>query len=114
MIKQIREYIPNEPLQFKQNDDEIEVHFISKKTIVNVKSLEDIDIDIKLGECSICHEKEPCNIRRVVCKKCKSELCINCYVQVGAQCPFCLFTYGEKFGVHMIEEGVCQILDTKT
>ena len=110
MIKQIREHLPNEPLQFKQNDEDVEVHFINKKTIMTVKSLDDINIDIKFDECSICHTKEPLNIRRVVCKKCKSELCINCYVQLKTQCPFCLFTYGEKFSIHMIDSRIRSIL----
>ena len=116
MIRRIREYIPNEPIQFKRNDQGLELHFINKNSKMSIRTLEDIKqcTDMKLDECSICHEKEPCNIRRVACKKCTTELCINCYVQVGGQCPFCLFTYGEKFSIHMIENGVCQILDTKT
>ena len=110
MIQRIREHLPNEPLQFKQTSENVEVHFINKKTITTVKSLDDININKKLDECSICHVKEPLNIRRVVCKKCRSELCINCYVQVDAQCPFCLFTYGEKFSIHMIDSGIRGIL----
>jgi len=110
MIKKIREYVPNEPIQFKRNIDtgEIEIHFINKNLKRTIRTLEDIKqyTDMKLDECSICHEKEPFNIRRVVCKKCKSELCINCHIQAfiknKKQCPFCLFTYGEKFSIHMI------------
>ena len=112
MMKKIREYIPNEPIQFKINDQGLEVHFINKNSKVSIRTLEDIKqyTDMKLDECSICHEKEPCNIHRVTCKKCTSELCINCHVQVGAQCPFCLFTHGEKFGVHMIDDDIRGIL----
>ena len=110
MIKRIREYIPNEPLQFKQINEDVEVHFIRKKSIATVKSLDDIIDDVKLDECSICHVKEPLNIRRITCKKCTTELCINCYIQVDKQCPFCLFTYGEKFSIHMIDDSIRGIL----
>ena len=116
MIQRIREYIPNEPIQFKINDQGLELHFINKNSKVSIRTLEDIKqySVMKLDECSICHEKEPCNIRRVTCKKCTSELCINCYVQVDAQCPFCMFTYGGRFSAHIIEGDIRQILDTKT
>ena len=114
MINQIREYIPNEPIQFKINPEsgETEIHFLNKKLKMSIRTLEDIKqyTEMKLDECSICHEKEPCNIRRVACKKCTTELCINCYVQVGGQCPFCLFTKGEKFSVHVIEDDIRGIL----
>jgi hypothetical protein len=114
MIQRIREYIPNEPIQFKKNREngEMEIHFINQKRKMSIRTFEDIKqyTDMKLDECSICHEKEPCNIRRVVCKKCTTELCINCHVQVGAQCPFCLFTNGEKFSVHMIDDDIRGIL----
>lgn len=116
MIQRIREYIPNEPIQFKINPQsgETEIHFLTRKQKMTIHQ----QVYVKPDECSICHEKEPCNIRRVTCKKCTSELCINCYVQVfnkhNKQCPFCLFTYGQKFAVHVIEDGVRQILDTKT
>jgi hypothetical protein len=114
MIKKIREYIPNEPIQFKINPEsgETEVHFLNKKTKTTIQSLHQLNqqVCLKLDECSICHEKEPCNIRRVTCKKCTSELCINCYVRVNRKCPFCLFTYGEKFSVHMIDDDIRGIL----
>jgi hypothetical protein len=118
MIQRIREYIPNEPIQFKINPEsgETEIHFLNKKTKTTIQSLHQLNkqVYLKPDECSICHEKEPCNIRRVTCKKCTSELCINCYVQVfknhNKQCPFCLFTYGEKFGVHMIKDNIRGIL----
>ena len=114
MIQRIREYIPNEPIQFKINSEsgETEIHFLNKKRKMSIRTLQDIKqyTDMKLDECSICHEKEPCNIRRVVCKKCTTELCINCYVQVGWECPFCLFTYGQKFSVHVIDDDIRGIL----
>lgn len=114
MINQIREYIPNEPIQFKRSteSDEMEIHFINKNSKISIRTLEDIKqyIDMKIDECSICHEKEPFNIRRVICKKCTSELCINCYIQVDTQCPFCLFTHGQKFSVHLIDKDVRGIL----
>jgi hypothetical protein len=112
MIQRIREYIPNEPIQFKINSQsgETEIHFLNKKTKTTIPQ----QVYLKPDECSICHKKEPCNIRRVACKKCTSELCINCYVQVfnkhNKQCPFCLFTYGGKFSVHVIEDDIRGIL----
>ena len=112
MIQRIREYIPNEPIQFKINPEsgETEIHFLNKK----IKTTIPQQVYLKPDECSICHEKEPCNSRRVTCKKCTSELCINCYVQVfnkhNKQCPFCLFTYGQKFSVHIIEDNIRGIL----
>lgn len=112
MIRQIREYIPNEPIQFKINPEtgETEIHFLNKKQKTTIPQ----QVYLKPDECSICHQKEPCNIRRVTCKKCTSELCINCYVQVfnkhNKQCPFCLFTYGEKFSVHIIDDNIRGIL----
>ena len=130
MIKRIREYIPNEPIQFKKNiyTDNLEIHFINKKEIMTIledNNWEEIKrhIDVKLSsqrldECSICYTKEALNIRRVTCTKCASEFCIDCYIQIFRKnkgiikCPFCRFTYGQEFPIYMIEEGVRQILDT--
>ena len=130
MIKRIREYIPNEPIQFKRNvgNGELEIHFINKKSIMTVleeNTWQEIKrhIDVKLSndqsdECSICSTREALNIRRVTCTKCASEFCIDCYIQIfrknkgNIKFPFCRFTYGHEFPTHMIEEGVRQILDT--
>jgi hypothetical protein len=71
----------------------------------------------KSEECSICCTQE-IQKARVSCPKCPRDWCVNCYVIIFRtnkgiiKCPFCRWTYGNKFPEHMVEIGVQQILDS--
>jgi hypothetical protein len=66
-------------------------------------------------ECFICSNEiiQKC---RISCPKCASYWCLDCYISIFRtnkgviKCPFCRFTYGQKFPDYMIEMGIKEIL----
>jgi hypothetical protein len=129
IIHKIKEYLPNEKLQFKRNEytNNIEVFIIDKRATITVLEENTWDeikrhIDVKISnekpiECSICLSKDII-IRRATCTKCARDWCIDCYINIFRtnngiiKCPFCRFTYGNIFPDNMIEIGVQQILNS--
>jgi hypothetical protein len=127
LIHKIKDYLPNEKIQFKKHEitGELQIIFTNKKAIMTVLESNTWDevkrhIDAKMsneknGECSICSEIQK---RRVTCTKCASDWCVNCYISIFRtnkgiiKCPFCRFAYGEEFPECMVEIGVQQILDS--
>ena len=129
LIHKIKDYLPNEKIQFKKHEitGDLQIIFTNKKAIMSVLESNTWDeikrhIDAKMSnkknnECSICSTKE-IQTRRVTCTKCASDWCVNCYISIFRtnkgiiKCPFCRFAYGEEFPECMVEIGVQQILDS--
>lgn len=129
LIHKIKDYLPNEKIQFRKNEDTgyLEIIFTDKKAIMTILECNTWDeikrhIDAKMsneknGECSICSTKE-IQKGRVTCNKCAGEWCVNCYISIFRKnkgiikCPFCRFAYGNEFPEYMVEIGVQQILDS--
>ncbi len=126
LIHKIKEYIPDEKIQFKKHEGKLQIVFINKKTILtilNCNTWEEIknNIDEKMknkqnDECSICSIQEK-QKQKIKCSKCKSEWCVLCYVNIFKsnngliKCPFCQFVYGEEFPENLIEIAVKQIFE---
>lgn len=129
LIYKIKDYLPNEKIQFKKHEitGDLQIIFTNKKAIMTILDCNTWDeikrhIDAKMSnerndECSICSTKEM-QKRRVTCTKCASEWCIDCYISIFRtnkgiiKCPFCRFAYGQEFPEYMVEFGVQQILDS--
>jgi len=128
LVHRIRDYLPNEKIQFKKHEitGDLEIIFTNKKammTILDSNTWDEIKrhIDVKMSnersnECSICSTNE-IQKRRVTCTKCANEWCVNCYIRIFrtnkgiTKCPFCRYSIGEEFPEYMVEIGVQQILD---
>ena len=129
LISKIKDYLPNEKIQFKKHEitGNLQVIFTDKKAIMTILECNTWDeikrhIDAKMcsskreTECSICATNE-IQKRRVSCPKCASYWCLNCYISIFRtnkgviKCPFCRYTYGQKFPDYMIEMGIKEILD---
>jgi len=129
MIHKIKDYLPNEKIQFKKHEitGNLQIIFTNKKAIITILESNTWDeikrhIDAKMNiekndECYICSTKE-IQKRRVTCTKCSSDWCVNCYINIFRtnkgiiKCPFCRFAYGEEFPEYMVEIGVQQILNS--
>ena len=127
LIHKIKDYLPNEKIQFKKHEitGDLQIIFTNKKAIITILESNTWDeikrhIDAKMSnekndECSICYTKD-IQKRRVTCTKCASDWCANCYISIFRtnkgiiKCPFCRFAYGEEFPECMVEIGVQQIL----
>lgn len=130
IIHKIKEYIPNELIQFKKHEitGDLQIHFPKYGAIMTVSdddTWEQIKrhINKKISnqidhECSICMTSETIKIRKVSCAKCASDWCIDCYINIFRInkgiiiCPYCRFSYGNEFPDNMIEIGIQQILST--
>ena len=131
LIHKIKNYLPNERIQLKKNEitGNLEIIFPNKNSMMTITDGNNFDswdeikrlIDAILSnekseECSICSTRE-IQIRRISCPKCANDWCTNCYVNIFrtnkgiVKCPFCRYTYGEKWPEHMIEIGVQEILE---
>jgi len=128
LIHRIRDYLPNEKIQFNIHEitGDLEIIFTDKKAMMTVLDSNTWDeikrhIDVKLSneksdECSICSTNE-LKKRRVTCTKCANEWCVNCYIRIFRankgiiKCPFCRFSFGVEYPKYMVEIGVRQILD---
>jgi len=126
LIHKIKDYLPNEKIQFKKHEitGDLQIIFTNKKAIITILESNTWDeikrhIDAKMSneqknECSICSTNEI--QKKITCTKCASELCVNCYVSIFRinkgiiKCPFCRFTYGQEMPDFMVEMGVQQIL----
>ena len=116
LITKIKEYIPNENIEFIYRDDGIiELRFYDRKALMSIlpsNTWNEIKrhIDAKINkidtDCTIC-----CNLikQRVTCTKCSNFTCINCYINMCKEnnglciCPFCKFTHGHKVNKHMLK-----------
>ena len=128
LIHKIKNYLPNEKIQFKKHKftGDLQIIFTNKKAIMTVLESNTWDeikrhIDAKISnekndECSICSTNKI--QKRVTCTKCASYWCVNCYINIFRankgiiKCPFCRFAYGEEFPECMVDIGVQQILDS--
>lgn len=130
LIHKIKDYIPNEKIQFNKNEltGDLEIIFVNKKalmTILECNTWEEIKrhIDAKMSngkneQCFICFSKFSNETQklRVSCAKCANDYCVDCYISIFRtnkgmiKCPFCRYTFGVEFPDSMIEIGVQNIL----
>jgi uncharacterized paraquat-inducible protein A len=129
LIHKIKEYIPNEKIEFRLHKitGAIQIIFIDKHAIMSITDCNTWDeikrhIDAKISneksnECSICFT-DKIKKRRVSCAKCANNWCVYCYIEIFREnnglivCPFCRYTYGNRFPSFMVELGVKEILQS--